>query len=281
MKVQRFEEYSKSYIDMMSQDFINGILSDNLQEEAKGGTSIWEDLHKKVMNDIGVNFNFIVTFGTGVAAFYPIIDNLVKNMNLNVTVTPLMIVEMTVCAISIVYLEDRKDKLSQTEKNKLTKDIQSELEEFRLQGVYGVVKKLVKVLNSIKSVFNVICKHLGRVIYGFADMFAYTALLIPVMSTLATLVEKYKIDIDTLPGIFLGLGVGISTLISKNFITDFISRLKDRFGFKKKEEEEIKQDLGANDDLSDLKPSIQTFAELSNIKPINDGDTKLENDEDN
>src|ERR1035437_3724307 len=281
MKGQRFEEYSKSYIDMMSQDFISGILSTKLQESQDVPNSTWTDLHKKVIGDLSINSSVITTFGMGVAGFYPIVSNLINNMNLNASITPLLVVEMTICAISIIYLEDRKEKLSQTEKEKLTKDIQSDLEEFRMQGTYGVIKKLIKCFTSIKGIFNIICKHLGRVIYGFADMFAYTSLLIPIMSTIESLITKYKIDLDTLPGIFLGLGVGITTLISKNFIADLINQLKKKFGFKKKEEEKIKQELGVND-IADLTPTtIQKFSDLSNIETISEGDVKLEKHEDN
>lgn len=280
MKVQRFDDYSNTYINMMSEDFINGLFSENIQEAAES-TSSWKEIHNKILKDISINFEFIATFGTGVAGFYPVVDNLVKNMNLNVPITPLMIGELTICAMSIIYLEDKKDKLTPKEKESITKEIQSELEEFRMQGTYGVVKKLVKSLQSIKSVFNIVCKHLGRVIYGFSDMFAYTALLIPVMSTISTLITKYKIDLDTLPGLFIGLTVGIGTLISKNFITDFVSKIKDRFNFNKSDEEEIKQDLGIDntDSLTDLKPTVKTYAELSNIKPINDGIPSLNNED--
>ena len=54
MKVQRFDDYSNTYINMMSEDFINGLFSENIQEAAES-TSSWKEIHNKILKDISIN----------------------------------------------------------------------------------------------------------------------------------------------------------------------------------------------------------------------------------
>src|ERR1035437_7537858 len=199
MKVQKFEYCSNSYIDSMSNDFINFILNNNIQESSDN-KSIWSDLHNKVTKELSLNFGLLTTFGGGINGLYPIIDHLVKNMNLNITITPEMIANLTVCAVAIIYLEENKNV---KDKEKLTQTIKSELEEFRMQGIYGVVKKVINCIKSIKHIFIIIAKHTGTVIKTLIDMLGYTALLLPILNSIISLITKYKIDLDTLPGNFL------------------------------------------------------------------------------
>ncbi len=269
MKIKRFENYSDEYIQTMASDLMNNLINEDIKES----NSSWVNLQKKVLEDLGINFKFVATFGTGITAFFPVIDNLIKNMNLKVDVTPEMIIYLTICAVAIIYLEENKEKSSQPEMIALTKDVKSELEEFRMKGLYGIVKKVVSCLKSTKYIFNIIAKHSGVIAYEFCNLFIYTALFVPIISIMSDLITNHKIDLDTLPGIFLGVGVSITTMIAKNFIVDFIKKLKAKFNIKKEVEEEIKDELGIDDEFP-LSPIIQKYSEyaVDISEPIYDGE---------
>jgi hypothetical protein len=113
----------------------------------------------------------------------------------------------------------------------------------------GLVKKLIKGLTSIKNIFSLIGKHLGAVVNGVIDMFAYTSLLIPIMNGINFIVGKHDLNLETLPQNFLGLAMGIGTIIAKHGIIEIINKIKNRFPINPKEV------------LADIEtPSIQKFA---------------------
>ncbi len=263
MKVQKFEEYTQSYIDVFCKDFLKGLLSDNLQEGSDDGI-LWEDTHKKSILDLNTNLKFLSKFNT--ISFYPIINSLLKNINKNIE--PSVIVDIVICAIAIIYVDEKKNKLTPDEKGGIVKEIQSGLEEFRLQGVYGVVKKVVKCLQSIRTIFNIISKQLGKVIYSFFDLFSYPSLLTSINGIISNLINKHKIDLDTLPGILIGAGSGLTTLVANNFIVDLVAKLKDRFDLKTTQVDDIESNLGV-EEITNIQPIIRKFSEFT---PINDGE---------
>lgn len=222
--VFKFNDYY--FYNEMSMEFINSL--DRIVESNDVG------LFKKIAKDLKLNFSLIGTFGAGMASLYPIVDKLVKNMNLNIEVTAELIVLLTVTSVSIAILEEKKSKGDQNI-DKVTKDCKSMLEELKMSGIgNGIVKKVVNCIKSIKNIFVLIGKHIGAIIGGVIDMFAYTSLFIPIMNGVMWIIGKYDLNIDTLPGNFLGLAVGVGTIIAKHGIIDIINRIKSKFPVSKK-----------------------------------------------
>ena len=231
MKIQKFQQYSLQ--DSMAWDFINsfdGLITESDETEYK-------KVQKRVINDLRLNGNLSLTFGAGIKALYPIVDKLMTNMKISsIEVTADKVVLLTICAFTIVYLEEKKFKDGQEEEI-LTKDSKSMLEELKMMGIgNGIVKKLVKLFKSITGIFTIIGKHLSAVAKGFIDMFAYTAILIPIMNGILYVIGKYDLNIDTFLENFVALTMGVGTLIAKNGIISIIDKLKDKISAKDKKE---------------------------------------------
>ena len=144
----------------------------------------------------------------------------------------------------------------------ITKDSKSMLEELKMRGFgNGIVKKLMKSLESVKNIFYIIGKHLGAVVGSIVDMFAYTSLLIPIMNGVMFIINKYDLNLETLPQNFLGLAVGVGTIITKHGIVEIINRIKNRFPINPKE---------VLDDIET--PAIQRFASFGDSEEKQDGD---------
>jgi hypothetical protein len=217
----------------MAWDFINsfdGLITESDETEYK-------KVQKRVINDLRLNGNLSLTFGAGIKALYPIVDKLMTNMKISsIEVTADKVVLLTICAFTIVYLEEKKFKDGQEEEI-LTKDSKSMLEELKMMGIgNGIVKKLVKLFKSITGIFTIIGKHLSAVAKGFIDMFAYTAILIPIMNGILYVIGKYDLNIDTFLENFVALTMGVGTLIAKNGIISIIDKLKDKISAKDKKE---------------------------------------------
>lgn len=258
MKISKYSEFDLQ--NSLVEDFILG-LDGKLTESESDGRS-WKDIQTKVLDDLKLNTSLALTFGTGIGAFYPIVEKLMKNLSTeSIDVTKHTVVLLTIAAITIIYLEERKAK-SKEEQQILTRDSQSMLEELKLKGIgNGLVKKVMSALKSVKNIFSLISKHLGAIIGGFMDMLAYTALLIPIMNAIAYVIQKYDMNLETLTSNFLTLSMGIATLVAKHGISEIINRLKIRFPLNK---QKIVSELET--------PVIQKFGDFTHTNEPQQGD---------
>lgn len=245
MKIQRLEEFA--LYDKMAQDFLNSF--DMSIKESSGGQKkpSYRRIQNKTMKDLRLNTRLISTFGTGMTAFYPIVDGFIRNMNTySIELDSNKVVLLTICAITIIYLEEKKFKNGE-EEDILTKDSKSMLEELRMMGMGdGIVKNVIKAFHAIKNIFKIISKHLSVVVGSFIDMFAYTTILIPVLNGISYIVGKYDMDLNTFLANFLGLSMGIATIVTKHGITELIHKLKKRLHLSNKDEKEIIDELETN-----------------------------------
>jgi hypothetical protein len=254
--IHRYQDFSK--YDDMSWDMINSM--DTLIKESD--ETNFKKIQNKVVSDLRLNFRFIGTFGAGIGAFYPIVESLMKNLGQNIEVTPEVVVLSSICALTIIYLEEKKFRDEQEEQD-LIDGSKSMLEELKMRGVgNGIIKKLVKAYKSISSIFNIIGRRTGAVINGFIDMFAYTSLLIPVMNGILFVINKYELNIDTLVQNFIGLSIGVGTIIAKHGISLIISKIKDKFKINK---EEVIDDIDTSGDIKKFGDIISSDDENSEL----------------
>jgi hypothetical protein len=247
-RIQRFNEYSL-YMTM-TEDLINSI-NDSKQQVNKD-----DNILSKVVSDLKLNFSLIGTFGAAIASLYPVVDSLMRNMKISsIEITSERIVLLTLAACSILYLEEKK---SIKNEDIMRKDCKSMLEELKMAGIgNGIVKKLIDGLKSIKNIFNIITKHLGAVVTQFIDMFAYTALLIPIMNGVLTVIGKYNLNLDSLITNFIGLAMGIGTLLTKHGMIDILNKLKGFNIDKKKIVDEIDSpSISSGDSMVDIDTDI-------------------------
>lgn len=238
MKIQRYNDFNltESMVEYFINEFNTQILTESKEEDLS--------ILRKIVSDLNLNFRLVSTFGFGIGAFLPIVNQLMKNMDLSsVELTRETIVLLTLTAISIIFLEEKKPK-DPEEEAQLIKDSKSMLEELRMKGIGdGIVKKLIKCLKSAKNIFKVIGKHLGAVVGGFMDMFAYSAIMVPIMTTLSSVINKFDLNLDTMPQNFLMLATGVGTIIAKHGISYLLKRLKGKLKISDKVEKEIETEI--------------------------------------
>ena len=251
--MNRIKRYNDLHNEDMALEFINAL--DGSLNESDKPSDDYVSVQNKIISDLKLNFRLIGTFGAGIGSFYPIVDAIMKNTSVDVERTTEIIVMMTMAAVSIIYLEERKFKDNKEEET-ITNDAKSLLEELKMRGVgNGIIKKLIKSLSSIKTIFYLITKHLGAVVGGFIDMFAYTSMLIPIMNGVLYLIGKYDLNLETLAQNFIGLGVGVGTIIAKHGIVDLIKRIKSKLGINDKVAKEVVDEIET--------PIIQKFGDMT------------------
>lgn len=87
MKLLRYSDHSKS-IDM-AEEFLNIIGSNTINESEK---TEYETVLKKIISDLKINSQMVLTFGVGLDAMFPVVNRLISNMSLNIELTPETIV---------------------------------------------------------------------------------------------------------------------------------------------------------------------------------------------
>ena len=173
--------------------------------------SSWKQILDNVVKDLGIQLNFVATFGVAITAYLPIINSLITNSNINITKESVVL--LVISSLSILFNE-RKDDI---------KKINLKIKE---QGLFDYLNMVIKSTKSIKDIFKFLTKGIGKTINFTIDMFAYTAMLIPFLDVVHHLISKQNITLQDLIVMGAAVATGVLSLTVKNFIKDLYQRLK-------------------------------------------------------
>lgn len=178
----------------------------------------YKKLYDNVIKELNVNFYFVATFGTVIAVFYPLFAELVKNSNLEFTVSQIDIVLLSVCALAVLFNENKQH----------IGKMKNIIEE---KGYSELLDKFIAFITNANSIFKVIAKNTGKVVVSIIDMFSYTALYVPFYLGLLDMIDAYNIGLDTFTssvsttGLVLSTSIGILTITMKHFISMLIKKI--------------------------------------------------------
>ena len=142
-----------------------------------------------------------------------------------------------------MYLENKKHPpLSSEEiKNKLNAEIQ-----MKFGNPRTLINRLLKCFDSLFLFMKKFPKLIGVSLGNIVDMFAYTAILQPVMNAISTFVGTYDLTPDNLAGNLTSLAAGIVTVSGRTFL-NYLRNKKQNVG-------EREYDLPNVEDLSEIDP---------------------------
>jgi len=248
-KILRYKEFSLT--EKQSKEFLDNLLNPLINESADNRPSLVKKILKNLAGDLKFNLGLVGTFGMGIAAMLPVVQNLVENSALSIEVTPENMVLLTLCVLSITYLEETGNETGQDEvectcnrkpncercggtgivKSNVTReDAQNLLAELKLRGIgNGAVKKFVKSFKSISKFIKKVVKSSQYVINGLLEMLGYTAIMVPVMNTIALFVGNYDLTLDTFIGNMVSLTIGVTSLLAKQGVNFLFDRLRKIF----------------------------------------------------
>lgn len=248
-KILRYKEFALT--EKQAKEFVEQLLNPVINENSDNQPSLVNKILTNLGKDLGFNLRLIVTFGTGIAAMLPVVYNLVQNSRLTLEPTTENLVLLTLTSLAIVYLEETDNKSGDVSiecpcskketckrcegtgfvKSEVSKeDAQNLLAELKLRGIgNGAVRKFVKNFKAIGKFIKKIVKSSQYVINGLLEMLGYTAIMVPVMNTIAAFVGNYDMNIDTLPGNLLSLALGVAAVLSKQGVNFLFDRLRKVF----------------------------------------------------
>jgi len=226
MKILKYSSYSES-IDM-AEKFLDAIGEDIINESDTAADN-YKQVIDKIVKDLKLNGQLVLTFGAGMTALFPLMAKLVTNLKIEINIDTIALI--TLASVTIAYLEEHKESKL---RGQLEKDSKSMLEELKMRGVgNGIIKKLVACIKSIGNIFKILFKHKRHVVNGIFDMLAYTSIAIPVLNAILYMVGKYDMNLETLPSNFLSLGIGVTTIVAKHGITYLVNLLQKKLKISK------------------------------------------------
>lgn len=272
-RIKGFDEYSVTYkmAETLLDKFENTI---NESEDKKDYKSIQDEeiskLKSGVSGDIKLNFSLVTTFGAGIGALYPIVDNLLTKSGLQVDTRSVVL--LTIAAVSMIVLEQIRhmsdSKADREEYKKLEKETQAVLEELKMAGfpnaktgtksgtdnsVLGMVvdsiKSIFKIFSSIygkikDSKFSKFIKMSGATVFGgLTDMLAYTGMLIPIMNGINAMIGLYNMNLQSFADNSALLLSSIGLILAKHGVSYLANKLKNFFDMSDQEKKDLKQEI--------------------------------------
>jgi hypothetical protein len=251
MKVNRFSEYNLH--GNLTQDFLNSF--DSIIKESD--QSSYKNAAKKLISNLKLNNNLLLTFDSALTNFYPVVNSLMKNMNIDsFNLDEQSIVLLALSSLSIIYIEEVKYN-SSDEELKLRKDSKSMLEELKMRGFgNNIVKKLILCIKAIKNIFLIFSKRANIKVFGVIDMIS-ESIFKPIINAVYYVTDKYDLNLDTFVQNFSTL----SSNIAKNGINDIMNKIKDEVPLNKAQ---IDAEIGNK--VSDIDSPIQKFSTFNKNK---------------
>ena len=272
-RIKGFDEYSVTYkmAETLLDKFENTI---NESEDKKDYKSIQDEeiskLKSGVSGDIKLNFSLVTTFGAGIGALYPVVDNLLTKSGLQVDTRSVVL--LTIAAVSMIVLEQIRhmsdSEADREEYKKLEKETQAVLEELKMAGfpnaktgtksgtdnsVLGMVvdsiKSIFKIFSSIygkikNSKFSKFIKMSGATVFGgLTDMLAYTGMLIPIMNGINAMIGLYNMNLQSFADNSALLLSSIGLILAKHGVSYLANKLKNFFDMSDQEKKDLKQEI--------------------------------------
>jgi hypothetical protein len=121
----------------------------------------------------------------------------------------------TICSLTIMYIDEIKDKDKQ---NILIKESKSLLEELYMGGVSQ--NSIKGIIESIKSIINLV-----KLIKGNFNVWDIDNKDIIIINSIVVIIDKYGLNLDTMSKNFIGIEVGVKSTHTKNAIWDIINSI--------------------------------------------------------
>jgi len=109
MSIKKFADFNHS--EILLEDFIQSLWQNvNESEDQKSEEdSVYKRIEKKVFSDLKLDTKLVFTFGAGIGALYPVVMQMLENMSIfNFELSKQSAVLLTIAAITIIYLEEKK-----------------------------------------------------------------------------------------------------------------------------------------------------------------------------
>lgn len=218
VKINTFKQYEIT--DNMLTNLAYKLSKTNELKETEDGEN--KDLVNKISKDLKVDLSELKQFKKSISVFLPVIECILSNVS-NIENDEEVNILSTIATSFIICLEKEKN----SNEEYLTKASRTLLEELKLRGVgNGMVKKIIKSLESIKNFISFIYSYMDKDIDNFNDLISIKGVS-NVFKILSDIILEYKMSNEDIIMNFNNISSGVSLSISKENINSIIDSLED------------------------------------------------------
>lgn len=218
VKINTFKQYE--FIDNMLTNINYKLSKTNELKEIEGDKN--KELIKKISKDLKVDLSQLKDFDKSISIFLPTIESILNNVS-NIENNDEVNILSTMATSFIIYLEKEEN----SNEEYLTKASRTLLEELKLRGVgNGVIKKIIKSLESIKNFISFLYSYKNKDIDSFSDLISIKGIK-NVFKILSDIILEYKMSNEDIVMNFNNISTGATLSISKDKINDIINTLRD------------------------------------------------------
>lgn len=186
--------YLEGQVHMMYENIMKN--NNMLESESKS-------MVKKVISDMKLNADFMMTFGLGIGAFAGPVYELLHNKNINVTEYDVTLLVMTAFYILLTNSKE---------------DISKLMTKLKEQNLDKEVKGVVRFISESMGLFKVIGKKMGVTITTLTDVLAFTFMSVPVLGLLKDLAAQKGFSIDNVEQLIMGVTLSAGSYLIKNIM---------------------------------------------------------------
>ena len=170
-----------------------------------------KSMFQKTLEDMGVQFQFVGTFGFGISGMFGFVKELLEGEYPT----------LSEGEITLIFLS----ALSYLSINTI-KDIQRLRQEVKGRGLGGYVNKVVALLKDFENISLKVVEKAGFTVSSLAELLGYTFLLVPILDITNRIINETGFSVDSLSSYLKGAIVSVGIFYIKNVFNSLVLRLK-------------------------------------------------------
>lgn len=168
---------------------------------------------KKIISELNLNLKIVGFFSTGVAAFYPIVEKLIKNELPDFKKEQIILLIIS-ALFAIFDIKEKRDKI---------------LEKLKFEKVYKFYPKILKSIKNSLKMMKMMLLESGYSIKKLSEVLSFTSIMVPIMNGLTEYISKNNLSFHNFQEILNGLLISSVVIGLKNLLPKTWNKIKSSF----------------------------------------------------
>ena len=181
------------------------------QEESPEQEEQTQSLFQKTLKDMGVQLQFVGTFGFGISGMFGMVKDLLEGRYPSLSEGEIILIFLS--ALSYLSINVVKD----------ISELKSEVEK---RGLGDYLNKTVEVLKDFENISLKIVEKAGFTVSSLAELLGYTFLLVPILDITNKLIDESGFDVVSLSSYLKAAIVSVGIFYVRNLFNSLVLRLK-------------------------------------------------------
>ena len=172
-----------------------------------------QSVFKKTLKDMGVQFQFVGTFGFGISGMFGMVKDVLEGRYPSLSEGEIILIFLS----GLSYLSIN-----------LVKDLKEVRQEIDKRGLKEYVNKAVELLKDFENISIKVVEKAGYTVSSLAELLGYTFLLVPILDITKRLIEENGFDVVSLASYLKGALISVGIFYIRNLFNSLVLRLREK-----------------------------------------------------